>query len=80
MVIENKKDNDDICHMKSSIWPGTDTEIRGGETGYWDSNSLLLLIKPPTAMLFVFLFKITFVNIFLENGNNYKIISVECKL
>jgi hypothetical protein len=63
MVIEHKKDND-ICHMKSSIWPGTDTEIRRGETGYWDSNSLLLLIKPPTAMLFFFLFKITFVNIF----------------
>ena len=79
MVIEHKKDND-ICHMKSSFWPGTDTDIWRGKTGYWDSNSLLLLIKPPIAMLFFFLFKITFVNIFLENGNNYKIISVECKL
>ena len=79
MVIEHKKDND-IFHMKSSFWPGTDTEIWRGKTGYWDSNSLLLLIKPPIAMFFFSLFKITFVNIFLENGNNYKIISVECKL
>ena len=31
-------------------------------------------------MLGFFLFKITFVNIFLENGNNYKIKSVESKL
>jgi hypothetical protein len=66
--------------MNSSFWPGTDTEIWRGKTGYWDSNSLLLLIKPPIAMVFFSLFKITFVNIFLENGNNYKIISVECKL
>ena len=66
MVIGYKKDND--------------TEIWRCETGYWDSNFLLLLTKLPTAMLGFFLFKITFVNIFLENGNNYKIKSVESKL
>jgi hypothetical protein len=67
MVIGYKKDND--------------TEIWRCETGYWDSNFLLLLIKLPTAMLGFFFFKITFVNIFLENWNNYKNKkSVGCKL